>query len=50
MVEGRTGDSGSLALPGARIIGGCGGTDKVVGRVRKELTGPGIASDQKRRQ
>ena len=50
MVEGRTGDSGSLAFPGARIIGGGGGTGRVVGRVRKELRGPGIAWVQKRRQ
>ena len=50
MVEGRTGDSGSLAFPGARIIGGGGGTGRAVGRVRKELRGPGIACVQKRRQ
>ena len=36
-------ESGSLAFPGARIIGGGGGTGRVVGRVRKELRGPGIA-------
>ena len=40
MVEGRTGDSGSLAFPGARIIGGGGGTGRVVGRVREGTERP----------